>query len=72
MKRTSAERPRDLDARARASHDRKVRSSADEDAAAPILVLIIACLIFALLVLCTPATVALTPEQILSMPVLGP
>ncbi len=72
MKRSSAERPRDLDTRARASHDRTAWSSVDEDAATPILVLIIACLIFALLVLCTPNAVGLTAEQIVLMPGWGP
>jgi len=72
MKRTSAGRPNEFDARAKASDNRKDWSSANEDAATPILVLIIACLIFAILVLYTPDTVVPTADQTLLMPGWGP
>ena len=72
MKRTSAARPHELDTPAKASDDRKGWSSVDDDAATPILVLIIACLIFAILVLYTPDIAVPTADQTLLMPAWGP
>ena len=72
MKRTSAGRPDEFDTPSKTSENREDWSSADEGVASPILVLIIACLIFALLVLRTPDTVVLAADQILLMPGWGP
>jgi hypothetical protein len=72
MKRTSAERPHQFDATSKALDERKNWSSAGDDAASPILVLVVACLIFAIIVLCTPNSVALTADQISLMPGWGP
>jgi len=71
MKRTAG-RPNELHTPAKASDSRKDWSSADQDAATPILVLIIACLIFAILVLYTPDTAVPTADQTLLMPGSGP
>jgi len=72
MKRTSAERPHHLDTTAKALAERKNLSSGDDDAATPILVLVVACLIFAIIVQSTPNSVVLTADQISLMPAWGP
>lgn len=72
MKRTSAERPDHLDTTAKVFAERKNWSSADDDAATAVLVLVVACLIFAIIVLCTPNSVVLTADQISLMPGWGP
>jgi hypothetical protein len=72
MKRTSAERPRRFDTTSKTLDQRKNWSSADDDGTNPILVLVVACLIFAIIVLCTPNSVVLTTDQISLMPGWGP
>jgi hypothetical protein len=72
MKRTSAGRPNDLDTTAKAVDGRQESSGTDEDAATLILVLIAACLAFAILVMSAPDTAVLTADQVLLMPGWGP
>jgi hypothetical protein len=72
MKRTPAGPPHEFGPPSNASAKRKDWSSADEDAATPMLVLIIACLVFAILALRTPDNVVLTVEQTPAMPIWGP
>jgi len=72
MKRTSTERPDQHDTTAKAFAERKNWSSADDDAATPILVLAVASLIFAIIVLCTPSSAVLTADQISLIPAWGP
>jgi hypothetical protein len=72
MKRTSAKRPHQFDTTSKALEERTNWSSADDVGTTPILVLVVACLIFAIIVLCTPNSVALTADQISLMPGWGP
>jgi hypothetical protein len=47
-------------------------SSQKGDATSPILILVIACLVLAILILCSPETAQLTPEQINLLPLWEP
>ena len=51
---------------------RSKKASTGDDAAAPILIFVIACLILAILILRSPDTVVLTADQISLMPLWGP
>jgi hypothetical protein len=71
MKRTPAGYPLQPNTTSKASDVQK-RSSTGADAAAPILIFVIACLILAILILRSPDTVVLTADQISLMPLWGP
>ena len=68
MKRTPAGYPLQPNTTSKASDVQKKRSSTGDDAAAPILIFVIACLILAILILRSPDTVVLTADQISLMP----
>jgi hypothetical protein len=72
MKRTPAGHPLQPNATSKASDEQKSWSSTDDDAAAPILIFVIACLILAVLILRSPDTVVFTADQISLMPLWGP
>ena len=53
------------------SDDQKDLANREDDAAAPILIFVIACLILAILILRSPETVVLSAEQISLMPLIS-
>jgi hypothetical protein len=72
MKRTPAGDPLQPNTTSKASDVQKNWSSTGDDAAAPILIFVIACLILAILILRSPDSVALTADLISLMPLWGP
>ena len=72
MKRTPAGDPLQPNTTSKASDVQKNWSSTRDDAAAPILIFVIACLILAILILRSPDSVALTADLISLMPLWGP
>jgi hypothetical protein len=72
MKRRRSGRPFRLNTTSKASNDQEEGTSAQDDATAPILIFVIACLILAILILRSPDAAVLTPSQIALMPLWGP
>jgi hypothetical protein len=72
MKRPPSGRPFQLTTTSKVSNDQKEGANAQDDAAAPILIFVIACLILAILILRSPDAAVLTPGQIALMPLWGP
>jgi hypothetical protein len=72
VKRPPSGRPFQLNTTSKPSNDIKEGATAQGDAAAPILIFVIACLILAILILRSSDAAALTPGEMALMPLWGP